>query len=138
MSWLQWVTVSSASMVGDRQTGALRLSLTYLDVLYVASSVFSFLNFEQMKNFKTFCQGLVELDDQVEVLKWLADQNSYMDMDRVAIHGWSYGGYISLMALVSYPHVFKVCPPVCTSTLAITKLWQSDFIMTLKQVLNQE
>ncbi|CAG0900196.1 unnamed protein product [Darwinula stevensoni] len=52
--------------------------------------------------------GLVELDDQVEVLSWLADQNPYMDMNRVAIHGWSYGGYISLMALVSYPHVFKV------------------------------
>ena len=31
-----------------------------------------------------------------------------MDLDRVAIHGWSYGGYLSLIGLVSYPDLFKV------------------------------
>lgn len=35
--------------------------------------------------------GTVELTDQVEVLKLLAEQLGYIDMDRVAIHGWSYG-----------------------------------------------
>uniref|UniRef100_A0A1B6JJK3 Peptidase S9 prolyl oligopeptidase catalytic domain-containing protein n=2 Tax=Homalodisca TaxID=139475 RepID=A0A1B6JJK3_9HEMI len=52
--------------------------------------------------------GTVELDDQVEVLSWLAERLSFLDMDRVAIHGWSYGGYISLMALATKPHIFKV------------------------------
>ena len=53
--------------------------------------------------------GTVELQDQVEVLKWLADTLSCIDMDRVAIHGWSYGGYLSLMGLAHYPDVFKIC-----------------------------
>jgi dipeptidyl-peptidase 9 len=35
--------------------------------------------------------GTVELDDQVEVLKWLADSLDFIDLNRVAIHGWSYG-----------------------------------------------
>jgi len=33
----------------------------------------------------------VEVADQVEGLQWLASQYSFIDMDRVAIHGWSYG-----------------------------------------------
>lgn len=35
--------------------------------------------------------GTVELSDQVEVLKILSEALGYIDMDRVAIHGWSYG-----------------------------------------------
>lgn len=52
--------------------------------------------------------GQVELNDQVEVLSWLASQKSYLDLKRVAIHGWSYGGYLSLMGLVKFPNLFKV------------------------------
>nr|XP_014088753.1 dipeptidyl peptidase 9 isoform X1 [Bactrocera oleae]XP_014088754.1 dipeptidyl peptidase 9 isoform X1 [Bactrocera oleae]XP_036233185.1 dipeptidyl peptidase 9 isoform X1 [Bactrocera oleae]XP_036233186.1 dipeptidyl peptidase 9 isoform X1 [Bactrocera oleae]XP_036233187.1 dipeptidyl peptidase 9 isoform X1 [Bactrocera oleae]XP_036233188.1 dipeptidyl peptidase 9 isoform X1 [Bactrocera oleae]XP_036233189.1 dipeptidyl peptidase 9 isoform X1 [Bactrocera oleae]XP_036233190.1 dipeptidyl peptidase 9 i len=52
--------------------------------------------------------GQVELNDQVAALRILADQLGYIDMNRVAIHGWSYGGYLSLMGLVQYPDVFKV------------------------------
>ncbi|CAH1154679.1 unnamed protein product [Phaedon cochleariae] len=52
--------------------------------------------------------GTVELKDQVEVLKWLSDSLDYIDLSRVAIHGWSYGGYLSLMGLINYPEVFKI------------------------------
>lgn len=52
--------------------------------------------------------GTVELGDQVEVLNWLSKNLDYIDMDRVAIHGWSYGGYLSLMGLIHYPEIFKV------------------------------
>lgn len=52
--------------------------------------------------------GTVELADQVEVLRILAKELGFIDMNRIAIHGWSYGGYLSLMALVQYPEVFKL------------------------------
>ena len=53
-------------------------------------------------------QGTVELHDQVEVLQWVAETMSCIDLSRVAIHGWSYGGYLSLLGLAQYSHVFKV------------------------------
>lgn len=31
------------------------------------------------------------MDDQVEGLKWLAANTDFIDLNRVAIHGWSYG-----------------------------------------------
>lgn len=52
--------------------------------------------------------GTVELADQVEVFRILAKQLGYIDLNRVAIHGWSYGGYLSLMGLVQFPDLFKV------------------------------
>ncbi|CAG9836464.1 unnamed protein product [Diabrotica balteata] len=52
--------------------------------------------------------GTVELKDQVEVLRWLSESLQYIDLSRVAIHGWSYGGYLSLMGLINYPEIFKI------------------------------
>ena len=52
--------------------------------------------------------GQVELADQVEVLRWLAENTGYIDLNRVAIKGWSYGGYLALIGLVQYPDVFKI------------------------------
>ncbi|RWS14610.1 Dipeptidyl peptidase 9-like protein [Dinothrombium tinctorium] len=53
--------------------------------------------------------GQVEVADQVEVLQWLAENTGYIDMSRIAIHGWSYGGYLSLMCFGQRPDIFKVC-----------------------------
>ena len=44
----------------------------------------------------------------MEVLHWLSSVTGYLDLSRVAIHGWSYGGYLSLMGLIQYPSEFKV------------------------------
>lgn len=52
--------------------------------------------------------GTLEVEDQVEGLQWLASNVDFIDPARVAIHGWSYGGYLALMGLVQRPEVFKV------------------------------
>ncbi|XP_024861105.1 dipeptidyl peptidase 9 isoform X2 [Kryptolebias marmoratus] len=52
--------------------------------------------------------GQVEIEDQVEGLHYVADKYKFVDLSRVAIHGWSYGGFLSLMGLIHRPDVFKV------------------------------
>ncbi|CAG8531800.1 16548_t:CDS:10, partial [Racocetra persica] len=52
--------------------------------------------------------GTVELDDQIAGLKYLSSMNMGIDLERVAITGWSYGGYLSLMALAQHPQIFKL------------------------------
>ncbi len=56
---------------------------------------------------------------QVEVLHYLASVTGYLDLSRLAIHGWSYGGYLSLMALVQYPQEFKVSKETNLAVLRI-------------------
>ncbi len=51
--------------------------------------------------------GNVEVQDQVDGVKWLAEQG-LADPARVGIYGWSYGGYMSAMALARAPETFKV------------------------------
>ncbi|CAN9500357.1 unnamed protein product [Ophioblennius macclurei] len=52
--------------------------------------------------------GQVEISDQVEGLHYIADKYQFVDLTRVAIHGWSYGGFLSLMGLIHKPDIFKV------------------------------
>lgn len=51
--------------------------------------------------------GTVEIEDQLEVLQQLAQKCDYLDLSRLAVFGWSYGGYLSLMALAQRPDFFK-------------------------------
>ncbi len=46
------------------------------------------------------------LDDQVEALQALADTNRDLDLTRVAIRGWSFGGYLAALAVLRRPDVF--------------------------------
>ncbi|WP_262689652.1 S9 family peptidase [Kordiimonas aestuarii] len=50
--------------------------------------------------------GTVEIDDQVSGVNYLKGRD-YIDGDRIGIWGWSYGGYMTLMALFKEPDVFK-------------------------------
>ncbi|MDG4858081.1 prolyl oligopeptidase family serine peptidase, partial [Streptomyces sp. T-3] len=46
------------------------------------------------------------LDDQVDALQALAATYPYFDLSRVAMRGWSYGGYLAGMAALRRPDVF--------------------------------
>ena len=51
--------------------------------------------------------GTVPLDDQVAALQALAANHPEMDLERVGIFGWSFGGYFSAMAVLRRPDVFR-------------------------------
>ncbi|MEU4803178.1 prolyl oligopeptidase family serine peptidase [Actinosynnema sp. NPDC023587] len=46
------------------------------------------------------------LEDQVDALHAVAAQEADLDLGRVAIRGWSYGGYLSALAVLRRPDVF--------------------------------
>ena len=43
--------------------------------------------------------GTVEVDSTIAATAWLQRNLSYVDADRTALWGWSYGGFLSLSAL---------------------------------------
>nr|XP_027196831.1 prolyl endopeptidase FAP-like [Dermatophagoides pteronyssinus] len=44
--------------------------------------------------------GRIEVDDLINVVWFLKNNLTYVDPDRIALWGWSYGGYYSLMSLI--------------------------------------
>ncbi|MGW5192964.1 prolyl oligopeptidase family serine peptidase [Kribbella sp. NPDC004138] len=46
------------------------------------------------------------IEDQVDALQAIASQAGDLDLDRVAIRGWSYGGYLAIGALLHRPDIF--------------------------------
>jgi len=46
------------------------------------------------------------LEDQVDALHAVAEANPDLDLDRVAIRGWSFGGYLAALAVLRRPEVF--------------------------------
>jgi dipeptidyl-peptidase-4 len=49
----------------------------------------------------------IPLEDQAAIVKQLCGMYPEMDVDRVGIWGWSFGGYFSAMATMRRPDVFK-------------------------------
>lgn len=52
--------------------------------------------------------GDVPLQDQVEALQALAVRVPQMDLSRVGIYGWSFGGFMAALAALRRPDIFKV------------------------------
>ena len=51
--------------------------------------------------------GQAEMADQIEGVKMLMSL-PYVDADRIGVHGWSYGGFMTISLITNYPEVFKV------------------------------
>lgn len=51
--------------------------------------------------------GQLNIRDQAMAAKKLLATNSFMDKDRVAVHGWSGGGSSTLNLMFQYPEIFK-------------------------------
>ena len=51
--------------------------------------------------------GKVEMEDQMAGLQWLLS-HKWADRERVGVHGWSYGGFMTISLMTHYPEVFKV------------------------------
>jgi dipeptidyl-peptidase-4 len=49
----------------------------------------------------------VAMEDQIAVLRALAATHPEMDLGRVGITGWSFGGYMAAMAVLLHPEVFR-------------------------------
>lgn len=51
--------------------------------------------------------GVNEMADQVKGVEFLKTK-SYVDADRIGVHGWSYGGFMTTNLMLTYPDIFKV------------------------------
>lgn len=51
--------------------------------------------------------GVVETRDQMTGVEYLKSL-PYVDADRIGVHGWSYGGFMTLNMMLRHPETFKV------------------------------
>ena len=47
------------------------------------------------------------MKDQMEGVKYLKSL-PYVDQNRIGVHGWSFGGFMTISLITNYPDVFKV------------------------------
>lgn len=50
--------------------------------------------------------GTVEIDDQLTGVNWLKSQ-PFIDGNRLGVHGWSYGGFMTTSLMLKHPDLFK-------------------------------
>ncbi|RWS30079.1 Inactive dipeptidyl peptidase 10-like protein [Leptotrombidium deliense] len=51
--------------------------------------------------------GTFEVEDQITVTQYLSDTLEFVDKKRIAIWGWSYGGYVAALALANKNSLFS-------------------------------
>lgn len=51
--------------------------------------------------------GKCEMEDQMKGVEWLLS-HEWIDAERVGVHGWSYGGFMTISLMTHHPEVFKV------------------------------
>ena len=51
--------------------------------------------------------GQAEMDDQMKGIEWLTS-HTWVDSERIGVHCWSYGGFMTISLMTHYHEVFKV------------------------------
>lgn len=51
--------------------------------------------------------GQAEMKDQVKGIEWLKSF-PWVDANRIGVHGWSYGGFMTISLITNYPDIYKV------------------------------
>ena len=100
-----------SQMVSDTWLGQIRMWEMYMAqkgyVVYVQDNRGTQnrgLEFEQQIHREC---GVHEMEDQMEGIKMLKSL-PWVDADRIGVHGWSYGGFMTISLMTTYPETFKV------------------------------
>ena len=51
--------------------------------------------------------GEIEMEDQISGIEYLKNLN-FVDSNKLAVHGWSYGGFMTTSLMTRHPDIFKV------------------------------
>ncbi|MRT93352.1 DPP IV N-terminal domain-containing protein [Ancylomarina sp. 16SWW S1-10-2] len=100
-----------AQMVTDRWLGGASLWEEYMAQRgYVVFTLDNRGSSNRGKEFEAIIHrqcGQAEMADQMKGVDFLKSQ-TYVDADRIGVHGWSYGGFMTISLITNYPDVFKV------------------------------
>lgn len=81
--------------------------------------------------------GINEIAGQVKGVEFLKSL-SYVDADRIGVHGWSYGGFMTTNLMLTYPEIFKVgVAGGRLSTGAITRLCMASVIWIARRIIRK-
>jgi len=67
----------------------------------------------------------IALDDQVDALQAAAERYPFLDLSRVAIRGWSFGGELAAMAVLRRPDVFHAA--VAGAPVTLQELYDTHY-----------
>ena len=100
-----------SQMVNDSWMGQVRLWEMYMAehgyIVYVQDNRGTpYRGAEYEKAINRQC-GQVEMADQMVGVNWLKTL-PYVDAERIGVHGWSYGGFMTISLATNYPDTFKV------------------------------
>lgn len=76
--------------------------------------------------------GVINIRDQAMATKKLLATYSFMDKDRVAVHGWSGGGSSTLNLLFQYPEIYKtgIAVAAVANQLTYDNIYQERYMGT--------
>ncbi len=76
--------------------------------------------------------GILNIRDQAMATKKLLETYSFMDKERVAVHGWSGGGSTTLNLLFQYPEIYQtgIAVAAVTNQLTYDNIYQERYMGT--------